>query len=119
MLQDIHHLLLAIPHGQEAAARKFYCELLGMPEIEKPESLSGRGGLWLAVGDRQVHLGVEDDFRPARKAHPAFLVDDLEALKAALRSKGCPVIEDELLPGYERFFSADPFGNRLEFLRRL
>lgn len=119
MLRDIDHILLAMPRGREDAAREFYGRLLGMKEVEKPEKLRRLGGVWFTLGERQVHLGVEDDFRPAAKAHAAFLVRDLKALEARLRTAGYGVIADELLPGYERFYSADPFGNRLEFLRKL
>ena len=119
MLKDIDHIQLAMPKGQERAAIAFYGGLLGLQEIEKPESLRGRGGVWFAIGSRQVHLGVQEDFRPATKAHPAFLVDDLARLRDALRAQGFPTLPDEPLPGYERFFSRDPFGNRLEFLKKL
>lgn len=118
MLRDIDHVLLAMPRGREDAAREFYGRLLGMNEIEKPEKLTRLGGVWFTLGERQIHLGVEDEFRPARKAHAAFLVRDLKALEARLRAAGCSVIADESLPGYERFYSFDPFGNRLEFLCR-
>jgi len=116
VLRDIDHVLLAMPRGREEAAREFYGRLLEMNEIEKPEELRRLGGVWFTLGERQVHLGVEDEFRPARKAHPAFLVRDLKALEARLRTAGYSVIADEFLPGYERFYSFDPFGNRLEFL---
>jgi len=119
LLRDIDHILLAMPRGGEDAAREFYGRLLGMTEIEKPENLKRLGGVWFTLGDRQVHLGVEDEFRPAKKAHVAFLVHDLEALKASLRTERHAVIGDGSLPGYERFYSTDPFGNRLEFLCKL
>jgi catechol 2,3-dioxygenase-like lactoylglutathione lyase family enzyme len=107
-----------MPEGGEAAARRFYRDLLGIPEVEKPENLKKRGGCWFERGDLRIHLGVEKDFRPARKAHPAFLVDDLAALIAQLRAANVAIVEDEPLEGYERIYVADPFGNRIEFLER-
>jgi catechol 2,3-dioxygenase-like lactoylglutathione lyase family enzyme len=117
MLSDIDHVQLAMPKGQEDAARSFYGDTLGLKEIEKPEVLRARGGVWFVLGARQVHLGVEANFVPAAKAHPGFLVRELDRLREKLTSAGFPVIEDESRPGYERFYSKDPFGNRLEFLR--
>jgi catechol 2,3-dioxygenase-like lactoylglutathione lyase family enzyme len=113
----IDHVQLAMPPGQEALARDFYTRILGIPELQKPATLVGRGGAWFGEGDFEVHLGVEKDFSPARKAHPAFLVEDLAAIAARLRAEKFPVIEDDLLPGYDRFFTADPFGNRIELLQ--
>lgn len=118
MLIDIDHVQVAIPEGGEDQARQFYGGVLGLVEIEKPMMLRGRGGLWFALGGRQLHLGVEKEFRPAAKAHPAFLVDDLRELRSRLEAGGSPVIDDEPLESCDRFFSHDPFGNRLEFLQR-
>jgi len=112
----LDHALLAMPRNGEAAARAFYGEILGLREIEKPANLAVRGGVWFAVGAQQLHLGVEAEFRPARKAHPALLLRDIETLRAKLRAKGFEPREDEPLAGYQRFHVADPFGNRLEFL---
>jgi len=112
----LDHLLLAMPRGREADARAFYGELLGLPEIAKPANLAARGGVWFALGTQQLHLGVEGDFRPARKAHPAFLVRDLAGLRARLRRHGFEPYEDEPLAGYTRCYVADPFGNRLELM---
>lgn len=112
----IDHVQLAMPAGEEAAARAFYGDLLGIPEVPKPASLAGRGGVWFERGALRVHLGVDDDFRPARKAHPAFLVTDLDTLVTSLRAAGVSVIEDDLLPGYARVHVSDPFGNRIELL---
>jgi SAM-dependent methyltransferase len=92
--------------------------VLGLPEIPKPTALAGRGGAWYQCGALQLHLGLEDDFRPQRKGHPAFLVRDLEAMRSRLEGVGMPVIVDAQIPGYRRFESRDPFGNRLEFLQR-
>lgn len=113
----LEHVQLAIPRGSEALCRAFYCELLGWREIEKPPALAARGGLWLDVGEGQVHLGVEDDFRPARKAHPALVVADLDALAARLTAGGVGVTFDEAIPGRRRFYANDPVGNRLEFIQ--
>ena len=118
MLRDIDHIQIAMPKGREQDAKRFYGGLLGLEEIEKPERLKPRGGLWFRLGSRQIHLGVEDDFKPAKKAHPAFLVDDYAALTAKLKAAGYPRVEDDTLEGYERCFSNDPFGNRLEFMRK-
>jgi catechol 2,3-dioxygenase-like lactoylglutathione lyase family enzyme len=113
----LDHLQLAMPRGREAEARAFYGNILGLPELTKPPNLAPRGGLWFALGSQQLHLGVEEGFRPARKAHPAFLVRDLAGLRMNLAEHGFSPYEDEALAGYERFYVADPFGNRLEFLQ--
>jgi SAM-dependent methyltransferase len=109
------HMQLAMPRGSEQAARAFYGETLGLPEVAKPAALAGRGGVWFRCGDRELHLGVEDDFHPQRKGHPAFRVDDLAALRAQLEAAGAAISEDVPLPGRARFETRDPFGNRLEF----
>jgi catechol 2,3-dioxygenase-like lactoylglutathione lyase family enzyme len=110
-----HHVQLAMPHGAEAAAR-FYAGVLGLAEIAKPPALTGRGGVWFRAGALELHLGVDDDFRPARKAHPAILVEDLDGLAAHLQAHDIQVRPDANLPGYRRFYLDDCFGNRLEFL---
>jgi catechol 2,3-dioxygenase-like lactoylglutathione lyase family enzyme len=114
----LHHLQIAMPEGGEEMARGFYRDLLGIPEVEKPENLKKRGGCWFERDDLRIHLGVEKDFRPARKAHPAFLVADLAALAGRLRAANVLIVDDEPLEGYERIYAADPFGNRIEFLER-
>jgi catechol 2,3-dioxygenase-like lactoylglutathione lyase family enzyme len=116
-LLAIDHVQLAMPAGQETQARDFYTRVLGLPELQKPATLAGRGGAWFGHDGLEIHLGVEKDFAPARKAHPAFLVDDVKAVAARLRAASFPVIEDDLLPGYDRFFTADPFGNRIEIMQ--
>ncbi|MBV8593116.1 MAG: VOC family protein [Caulobacteraceae bacterium] len=116
-LRAIDHVQLAMPPGGEDAARRFYVDLLGLSERPKPAELARRGGCWFEVGEVKVHLGVEDPFRPARKAHVAFRVDDVGSLAQASRVRGLEVIEDGDLPGHERIFIFDPFGNRLEFLK--
>jgi catechol 2,3-dioxygenase-like lactoylglutathione lyase family enzyme len=115
-IKSIEHVQLAMPPGREAEARKFYGELLGIPEKPKPPQLAKRGGCWFESGELKVHLGVEASFLPARKAHPAFIVEDLAALEAALRAAGIAVKGDEPLAGYRRIFVEDPFGNRLELM---
>ncbi|HYP75810.1 MAG TPA: VOC family protein [Polyangiaceae bacterium] len=113
----IDHVQLAMPVGREQEARAFYSALLGLPEIPKPPELAGRGGAWFESSSVKVHLGVDMDFRPARKAHPGLLVDDLEGLANRLRAAGVTLVADEALPGQSRYFVDDPFGNRLELLQ--
>jgi catechol 2,3-dioxygenase-like lactoylglutathione lyase family enzyme len=112
---DIDHFQLAAPKGCEAEARRFFGQVLGLKEIEKPEPLRSRGGCWFRVGARQLHIGVEDSFRPNAKAHPAFSVSDIDAVFAALEQQGVRCVWDEALGGVRRFYSNDPWGNRLEF----
>ena len=115
----LDHVQLAAPPGSEAAARGFYSGLLGLPEVDKPEPLRARGGAWFACGAQQLHIGVEDPFGPARKAHPALAVrspDALRDLAERLEAAGAEVRWDDELPGFARFYTADPFGNRLELL---
>ncbi len=116
-LEAIDHVQLAIPVGGEDIARGFYGNLLGLAEAPKPAEMAKRGGCWFEHGAMKVHLGVEDPFRPARKAHVAFLVSNVAELAARARAAGLEVKEDTDLPGHERVFIYDPFGNRLEFLR--
>ncbi|NEQ44394.1 MAG: glyoxalase [Leptolyngbya sp. SIOISBB] len=115
MILDIDHVQLAMPPGGEDVARKFYRDILGLDEIEKPPKLALRGGCWFQ-GAVSVHLGIESDFRPALKAHPAFVVADLAKCADLLMVAGFPVNWDTNNPNVKRFFSADPFGNRIEFL---
>ncbi len=112
----LHHVQLAIPAGGEDECRAFWGGVLGMTELEKPPVLAARGGCWFAGGGLEVHLGVEQDFAPARKAHPGILVDDLRGLAGTLDAAGVEVTWDDEFPGHDRFYAADPFGNRLEFL---
>jgi catechol 2,3-dioxygenase-like lactoylglutathione lyase family enzyme len=111
-----HHVQIAIPPQSETQAREFYGKVLGCEEVPKPATLAGRGGVWFRYGGVELHLGVEEDHRPARKAHPGILVADLDELDAKLRNAGYEVEPDYLLPGYRRLYVSDPFGNRLEFL---
>jgi catechol 2,3-dioxygenase-like lactoylglutathione lyase family enzyme len=112
----IDHVQLAMPPGEEARARRFYADLLGMREIPKPEPLAARGGCWFASGSVQLHLGVEQDFRPARKAHPAIGVSGYAALLAKLKAAGVEVVEADDIPNLRRGHIFDPFGNRIELI---
>ena len=115
MISGLDHVQLACPRGGEDEARRFYGELLGLKEIEKPEALRSRGGVWFECGGQQLHLGVEEPFSPARKAHPALRVGSVAELEA-LASRLGEVSWDSELPGFRRFYVSDPFGNRLELL---
>ena len=116
-VRRIDHVLLAMPAGREEDARAFYQQILGIPEAVKPPLLAARGGCWFEAGEVKVHLGVEKNFVPARKAHPAFIVDDLAALIGHLKQAGYRLSEDAPLEGYDRAFVDDPFGNRIELLQ--
>lgn len=109
---------MAAPEGCEPEARRFFAELLGWTEIPKPETLRKRGGVWFQCGAHQVHIGVQKDFVPAVKAHPAFFVKNVAGLRENLLQKDVQVIDDEARTdeGVRRFYLNDPFGNRLEFL---
>ncbi|MEW6343683.1 MAG: glyoxalase [Paraburkholderia sp.] len=112
----IDHVQLAMPAGGEAAARRFFGDILGLGELPKPADLAARGGVWFACGAIQLHLGVEKDFRPALKAHPGLIVDYLAPIVASLNEAGYPVKSDVAIDGFTRVFTADPFGNRIELL---
>lgn len=117
MILGIHHAQITIPKGEESAARDFYCGVLKLPETPKPEALQHRGGIWLSVGDRQVHIGTEDGVnRPATKAHVAYQVTDLNYWRLHLEEHGLSLIESVPIPGYNRFEFRDPFGNRVEMI---
>ena len=117
LLLNVLHAQITIPVGAENAAREFYCEFLGLQEVPKPESLQGRGGFWLEIGGFQIHVGTETDFdRTKTKAHVAYLVENLEALRVKLESRGIKILEGIPIPDYSRFEFRDPFGNRVEFL---
>jgi MarR family transcriptional regulator, organic hydroperoxide resistance regulator len=115
-IDRLEHVQMAMPVGGEVLARGFYRDVLGIPEIPKPASLAKRGGCWFERGELKIHLGVEADFRPARKAHAALLVVDLEALIGNLKVAGYTVRDDESLAGYHRVYVDDPFGNRIELM---
>jgi len=110
------HVQVAMPRGEEDRARSFYGDLLGLAEIPKPEPLAARGGLWFQCGQLQLHLGVEEPFSPARKAHPAFCIRGYKDLLARLATAGYPAAPDTSLPGVERASVSDPFGNRVELI---
>jgi catechol 2,3-dioxygenase-like lactoylglutathione lyase family enzyme len=115
-LVAIDHVQLGMPSGGEGAARAFYGSLLGLEEVPKPPALAARGGVWFTAEGVAVHLGVEAEFRPAAKAHPAFVVDDLAALRERLAGAGAAPIEDDTGLGVDRCYVMDPFGNRLELI---
>jgi catechol 2,3-dioxygenase-like lactoylglutathione lyase family enzyme len=115
-IKALHHVQLAMPSSREDEARAFYEKVLGIPEVPKPRNLASRGGCWFERGPLKIHLGVEQDFRPARKAHPALLVEDLATLKAAIEAAGYPLKSDEPLDGFDRIYVDDPFGNRIELM---
>ena len=116
MLSHLHHIQLAMPAAREDEARAFFAGVLGMTEIEKPPVLAARGGAWFRGGGVEIHLGVEDPFAPARKAHPGLVVDDLDEAARRVATTGQDVTWDTDFPGFRRFYAHDPFGNRLEFL---
>lgn len=116
MIVGLDHIQLALPAGAEDEMRAFYCGILDMVEIEKPAVLQGRGGFWARAGSLDYHFGVDFAFHPATKAHPAFVVDNLETLAAVLADDGYDVTWDAALPAVARFFTNDPVGNRLEFI---
>lgn len=116
MIDGIDHVQLAAPADCEDAARQFFGELLGLPELEKPEPLRSRGGAWFQVGAQQLHVGVDADFSPARKAHPAFTVSGYDELLNRLRAAGVEVTDDDSIPGLRRCYVHDPWGNRLELV---
>jgi catechol 2,3-dioxygenase-like lactoylglutathione lyase family enzyme len=114
----LNHLMVTIPKGAEEAGRAFYCGVLGLPEIEKPGSLAGRGGFWVQLGDVQLHIGTEDGVeRTTTKAHVAYQVDDITAWRDKVIASGFEIGDSVPIPGYERFEFRDPFGNRVELLQ--
>ncbi|WP_217242432.1 VOC family protein [Streptomyces sp. AC555_RSS877] len=116
MITAVDHVQLAAPPGSEERLRAYYVDVLGMTEIPKPSVLAARGGCWFQAGGVQLHLGIETDFRPAKKAHPGLRVTDIGAFAVRLETRGATVIWDDDLPGHRRFHAEDPVGNRLEFL---
>ena len=115
----LHHVQVSCPRGGETAARAFYGGALGLPEVTKPPVLAARGGVWFRSEHVEVHVGVEEPFHPARKAHPAFCVDDIDAMAITMTALGFAVVWDDDFPGYRRFYTADGNGNRVEILSRL
>lgn len=119
MLIDIDHVQIAAPPGCEAKARQFFSGLLGLVELEKPKTLSGRGGCWFKVGTRQLHVGIDENFTPATKAHPAFSVEDVATLFSNLQKAGVECQWDDAIADVKRLYATDPWGNRLEFAEHL
>lgn len=120
MIIGFHHAQITIPKGKEEDAKKFYCGVLGLQEIPKPESLLGRGGFWVQVGIQQLHIGTEDGVDRLRtKAHLAYEVEDIKAIEKLLLENGIEILESVPIPGYERFEFRDPFGNRVECIKSL
>ena len=118
MITRLHHAQITIPKGAEDTARAFYCGVLGLGEIEKPDSLKGRGGFWLMLGEQQIHVGTEDGIdRALTKAHLAYQVDDIGYWLEMMQRQGIEIGDSVPIPGYERFEIRDPFGNRLEFIQ--
>lgn len=117
MILRLHHAQITVPTGAEEEARRFYCGVLGLPEIVKPDSLAGRGGFWLLVGDQQVHVGTEDGVERAQtKAHLAYQVSDVTAMRIRLEAAGVRPLASVPIPGFDRFECRDPFGNRVEMI---
>ncbi|SEK24232.1 glyoxalase [Streptacidiphilus jiangxiensis] len=118
MIVALDHVQLAAPVGSEPTLRAYYVDVLGLTEIPKPPVLAARGGCWFATADGavQVHVGIEDPFTPAKKAHPALRIRGIHAYAEQLAAEGAEVVWDDNLPGHDRFYSFDPVGNRIEFL---
>lgn len=116
LIKRIDHIQLAAPTGGEDKARTFFQDVLSLQEVEKPHELKKNGGVWFSNGHIHIHVGIEEPFLPAKKAHPAFEVSDIEALASQITEKGVAIQHDDRLPGAKRFYVSDPFGNRLEFL---
>jgi len=115
----LDHVQLAMPKGQERLAEQFYCDLLGFQRVSKPSHLEQRGGCWFTANGVNLHLGVDPEFVPARKAHPGFVVTSLTTLKNRLETAGIEIVWDTQISGFERFYANDPFGKRLEFMERV
>ncbi|MCH2156261.1 MAG: hypothetical protein MK080_09685 [Opitutales bacterium] len=113
----LDHLQLAMPAGEEEKARRFFAGVFGMSEQQKPEPLASRGGCWFRKGSVILHIGVDTPFVPQQKAHPAFIVEDLDSIERALKERGHRVVWDDSLPNRKRFYTEDPFGNRIEILQ--
>jgi catechol 2,3-dioxygenase-like lactoylglutathione lyase family enzyme len=116
-VRGIAHVQVPIQRGGEDSARYFYGSILGMAEIPKPESLSDRGGVWFACGEQELHCGVEDGTPDSSRHHPALLTDDLDGLRVRLEQAEFEIVLDREIPGYRRFYTRDPFGNRIEFMQ--
>lgn len=120
MIVGLHHAQITIPKGAEKEGKNFYCNVLGLEEIEKPVSLRGRGGFWLQVGDKEVHVGTEDGFdRLTTKAHLAYQVEDVSYWRSVLEENDIKIFESVPIPNFERFEFRDPFGNRVEIIKAI
>lgn len=120
MIERLHHVQITVPNDQEAEARAFYIDLLGLREIPKPDALRSRGGFWLALAGQEIHVSLEDGVdRLKTRAHLAYQVADLASWRAKLEAAGCVVLESVPIPGFDRFETRDPFGNRLEMIQPL
>lgn len=120
MILGLHHAQITIPKGNEEEGKHFYCNILGLEEIEKPVSLRGRGGFWLQVGDKEVHVGTEDGFdRLTTKAHLAYLVEDVSYWRKVLEENDIKILDSVPIPNFERFEFRDPFGNRVEIIKEI
>ncbi|MFC5405816.1 VOC family protein [Cohnella soli] len=120
MIIGFHHAQITVSKEQEKEAKSFYCGVLQLSELEKPDSLKGRGGFWVQVGNQELHIGIEEGIdRKKTKAHLAYQVEEIEIIKDKLTSIGIEVLEAIPIPGYERFECRDPFGNRIEFIKLL
>ena len=119
MIIGLHHAQITVPPEQEQAAREFYCHVLNLPEVPKPESLRSRGGFWLEVGDLTVHVGLEDGIdRTRTKAHLAYEVTDLSRWRQIIMDHGLDILDGIPIPGFDRFEFRDPFGNRVELIQK-
>lgn len=117
-IRSIDHVQMTAPKGSENEAREFFGNLLGLKEVNKPNSLQKRGGVWFEFGDMQLHIGIEEPFNPSKKAHPGFLVECLKNLKEHLVANQIDFVEDDNIAGVNRIFLYDPFGNRIELLEK-
>jgi len=117
VIEGMHHVQISCPAGSEDVLRAFYGRVLGMAELPKPPILAARGGVWFRSGTAEIHCGVEEDFRPARKAHPGLVCTDLDAVAAGCVAAGHDVSWDDNFPGFRRCYVSDPVGNRLELLQ--
>ncbi|NRD79912.1 VOC family protein [Bacillus sp. BRMEA1] len=120
MILGLHHAQITIPKGTEEQGKEFYCKILGLSEVKKPDSLKGRGGFWLEVGDRQIHVGTEDDFdRLKTKAHIAYQVDNIKYWRKVIEENNIKILQGVPIPNFERFEFRDPFGNRVEMIQEI
>ena len=120
MIQRVNHVQITIPKGSEDAAREFYCKMLGLIEVEKPEALKSRGGLWMTLDGFPIHIGTEDGIeRSSSKAHVAYEVSDLDSWRKRLEGNRIEILDGIPIPNFRRFEFRDPFGNRVEFLEKV